>query len=102
MHANNVSLKRLLEQGCEFRHRRSEVAWDSVQRQTDQFRPDMPAFLRGGWSEGWQLDRSLNGGWGWRPFQQYSDLFGLAAGWAEPANHNLRTSMFSKGFIVFS
>ena len=66
-----------------------------------QFRPDMMAFLRGGWSEGWQLDRSLNGGWGWRPFQQYSDLFGLAAGWAEPANHNLRDQYVFEGFYRF-
>jgi porin len=66
-----------------------------------QFRPDMMAFLRGGWSEGWQLDRSLNGGWGWRPFQQYSDLLGLAAGWAEPANHNLRDQYVFEGFYRF-
>jgi porin len=66
-----------------------------------QFRPDMLAFLRGGWSEGWQLDRSLNAGWGWRPFQQYSDLVGLAAGWAEPANHALRDQYVAEGFYRF-
>jgi porin len=61
----------------------------------------MMAFLRGGWSEGWQLDRSLNAGWGWRPFQQYSDLVGVAAGWAEPANHALRDQYVAEGFYRF-
>jgi porin len=66
-----------------------------------QFRPDMMAFIRGGWSEGWQLDRSLNAGLGWRPFQQYSDLVGVAAGWAEPANHNLQDQYVFEGFYRF-
>jgi porin len=61
----------------------------------------MMAFLRGGWSEGWQLDRSLNAGWGWRPFQQYSDLVAVAAGWAEPANHSLRDQYVFEGFYRF-
>jgi carbohydrate-selective porin OprB len=61
----------------------------------------MMAFLRGGWSEGWQLDRSLNAGFGLRPFQQYSDLFGVAAGWAQPANSNLRDQYVFEGFYRF-
>ena len=61
----------------------------------------MMAFIRGGWSEGWQLDRSLNAGLGWRPFQQYSDLVGVAAGWAEPANHNLQDQYVFEGFYRF-
>ena len=67
-----------------------------------QVRPDMIAFVRGGWSEGWQLDRSVNAGWAWRPFQQYSDLLGFAGGWAEPANHDLEINTSSKELIGFS
>ena len=43
-------------------------------------------FARGGWSEGWLIDRNLAGGFGWRPFQDYSDLFGFGFGWARPTS----------------
>jgi hypothetical protein len=43
----------------------------------------------------------LNTGLGWRPFQQYSDLVGVAARWAEPANHNLRDQYVFEGFYRF-
>jgi porin len=44
--------------------------------------PNVMIFGRGGWSAGWQLDRNLNFGLGWRPNQEYSDLFGIGGGWA--------------------
>jgi porin len=41
-------------------------------------------FFRAGLSEGWVSDRALAVGFGWRPSQQYSDLFGLGIGWVRP------------------
>ena len=49
-------------------------------------RDDIMVFARGGWSEGWLIDRNLAGGFGWRPFQDYSDLFGFGLGWARPTS----------------
>ncbi len=58
-------------------------------------------FGRGGWSEGWQLDRNPNLGLGWRPNQEYSDLFGIGGGWAQPANPNLRDQYIFEAFYRF-
>ena len=55
-------------------------------------------FGRGGWSEGWQLDRNLSAGLGWRPPNEYSDLFGVGAGWAQPANPVLRDQYIFEAF----
>jgi porin len=41
-------------------------------------------FFRAGLSEGWVNDRAMSVGLGWRPSQQYSDLFGLGLGWVRP------------------
>jgi porin len=41
-------------------------------------------FFRAGLSEGWVNDRALAVGFGWRPSQQYSDLFGIGLGWVRP------------------
>ena len=64
-------------------------------------RPNIMLFGRGGWSEGWQLDRNLNFGVGWRPSQEYSDLFGIGGGWAQPANPNLRDQYIFEAFYRF-
>jgi porin len=58
-------------------------------------------FGRGGWSQGWQLDRNLNFGVGWRPTQNYSDLFGVGGGWAQPANPALRDQYIFEAFYRF-
>ena len=55
-------------------------------------------FGRGGWSEGWQLDRNLSFGLGWRPNQEYSDLLGIGGGWAQPANPNLGDQYIFEAF----
>jgi carbohydrate-selective porin OprB len=41
-------------------------------------------FVRAGLSEGWVSDRAMAVGFGWRPSQQYSDLFGFGLGWVRP------------------
>jgi porin len=41
-------------------------------------------FFRAGLSEGWVNDRAMAVGFGWRPSEQYSDLFGLGLGWVRP------------------
>jgi carbohydrate-selective porin OprB len=43
-------------------------------------------FLRAGMSEGWVNDRAVSAGFGWRPTEQYSDLFGFGVGWVRPAS----------------
>ncbi len=58
-------------------------------------------FARGGWSEGWQLDRNLSAGFGWRPNVEYSDLFGVGTGWAQPASPNLRDQFIYEAFYRF-
>lgn len=63
--------------------------------------PNVMIFGRGGWSEGWQLDRNLNFGLGWRPNQEYSDLFGIGGGWAQPANPILRDQYIFEAFYRF-
>jgi porin len=64
-------------------------------------RDNVMIFGRGGWSEGWQLDRNLNFGVGWRPNQEYSDLFGIGGGWAQPANAALRDQYIFEAFYRF-
>ncbi len=46
--------------------------------------PNVMVFARGGLSAGWVNDRALSVGVGWRPTEQYSDLFGLGLGWVRP------------------
>jgi porin len=41
-------------------------------------------FFRAGLSEGWVNDRAMSVGLGWRPTEQYSDLFGVGLGWVRP------------------
>lgn len=41
-------------------------------------------FVRAGLSDGWVNDRAVSAGFGWRPSQQFSDLFGLGVGWVRP------------------
>jgi hypothetical protein len=61
-------------------------------------REDVMVFLRGGVSEGWVIDRNLSAGFGWRPFEAYSDLFGLGIGWAQPSNDALRDQYVMEAF----
>jgi porin len=63
--------------------------------------PNVMVFGRGGWSDGWQLDRNLSAGVAWRPVQEYSDLFGLGAGWAQPADPSLRDQYIFEAFYRF-
>jgi porin len=64
-------------------------------------RDDIMVFGRGGWSEGWQLDRNLAAGVAWRPLQEYSDLLGVGGGWAQPANPILRDQYILEAFYRF-
>ncbi len=41
-------------------------------------------FVRAGISDGWVNDRAMSVGFGWRPTEQYSDLFGVGLGWVRP------------------
>jgi|HubBroStandDraft_1064217.scaffolds.fasta_scaffold28793_1 porin len=63
--------------------------------------PNLMLFGRGGWSEGWQLDRNLSFGAAWRPTQEYSDMLGVGGGWAQPANPNLRDQYIFETFYRF-
>ncbi len=47
-------------------------------------------FVRAGHSEGWVTDRAVSAGFGWRPSEQFSDLFGVGLAWARPSNDLLR------------
>lgn len=47
-------------------------------------------FARGGTSDGWIVDENVTAGFGWRPREEYSDLFGFGWGWAKPSNPFLR------------
>ena len=58
-------------------------------------------FARGGLSEGWLIDRAASVGIGWRPSQNFSDLFGVAVGWARPANEFLRQQYTAEIFYRF-
>jgi porin len=58
-------------------------------------------FTRAGWSDGWLIDRAAAVGLGWRPTKQYSDLFGIAVGWARPANHFLDSQYTGEIFYRF-
>lgn len=46
--------------------------------------PNFMWFVRAGISDGWAVDRAATVGLGWRPSEQYSDLFGIALGWVGP------------------
>ena len=58
-------------------------------------------FLRAGWSEGWFVDRAASVGVGWRPTQAFSDLFGVAVGWARPSEVFLRAQYTAEVFYRF-
>ena len=58
-------------------------------------------FLRGGWSEGWFTDRHLTTGFGWRPANAPSDLFGVGVGWSRPTNRLLREQYTAEVFYRF-
>jgi porin len=63
--------------------------------------PNIMVFGRGGLSEGWLIDRNLSFGLGWRPTEHYSDLFGIGAGWAQPANSVLQDQYIFEVFYRF-
>jgi porin len=63
--------------------------------------PNVMVFARGGWSEGWQLDRNVSFGVGWQPFADHADLAGVAAGWAQPANPTFRSQYVYEAFYRF-
>lgn len=46
--------------------------------------PQLMGFFRAGISDGWVNDRAMSVGLGWRPMEQYSDLFGIGLGWVRP------------------
>jgi hypothetical protein len=46
--------------------------------------PNMMGFFRAGLSDGWVNDRAMSVGLGWRPSEQFSDLFGIGLGWVRP------------------
>jgi hypothetical protein len=64
-------------------------------------RDNVMIFARGGWSEGWQLEKNVNLGFGWRPNLEYSDLFGLGGGWAQPSNPSFRDQYIFEAFYRF-
>ena len=62
---------------------------------------DVMVFARGGWSEGWVIDRNFTVGLGWRPRRAPSDLAGFGFGWAEPANEFLPLQKTAELFYRF-
>jgi porin len=58
-------------------------------------------FLRAGWSEGWGADKAVSAGFGWRPTQEFSDLFGFGIGWTHPASDLLRSQYTGEAFYRF-
>jgi len=58
-------------------------------------------FLRAGWSEGWAVDRAVSAGFGWRPLQAFSDLFGFGIGWTHPASSRLESQYTAEAFYRF-
>jgi len=58
-------------------------------------------FLRAGWSEGWAVDRAASAGFGWRPSQAFSDLFGFGIGWTHPASSFLESQYTAEAFYRF-
>jgi porin len=64
-------------------------------------RDDLMVFLRGGVSDGWVINDTINTGFAWRPFQTHEDLFGLGAGVARPASPLLRDQFVYEAFYRF-
>jgi porin len=62
---------------------------------------DIMWFLRAGWSEGWLVDRAVSAGFGWRPKEQFSDLFGFGLGWTHPSNVALESQYTAEAFYRF-
>ena len=58
-------------------------------------------FFRGGWSNGWFVDRSFTAGIGWRPCAEFSDLFGFGLGWSRPENEALSSQTTAEVFYRF-
>jgi porin len=58
-------------------------------------------FVRGGWSDGWAIERNLTAGLGWRPTTQFSDLFGIGVGWASPASEALDDQYTAEAFYRY-
>jgi len=58
-------------------------------------------FLRGGVSDGWITDRALSAGFGYRPGNNYSDLFGFGVGSTRPTNRNLREQVVAEVFYRY-
>ena len=62
---------------------------------------NMMWFARAGWSDGWFVDNNAAVGIGWRPTEQFSDLFGVAVGGLQPANPQLRNQYTAEVFYRF-
>ncbi|MDT1064635.1 carbohydrate porin [Paracoccus sp. CPCC 101403] len=62
---------------------------------------NMMGFLRGGWSDGWLIERNVAAGIGYRPPGAPSDLFGFALGWAKPASELLDSQYTAEMFYRF-
>lgn len=58
-------------------------------------------FVRGGWSEGWLINRNLALGYGYRPARAPSDLLGIAVGWANPTLDFLPEQFTAEVFYRF-
>jgi carbohydrate-selective porin OprB len=58
-------------------------------------------FVRGGWSDNWLADLNLTAGFGWRPANAPSDLFGAGVGWTRPANDLLDPQWTVETFYRF-
>lgn len=56
------------------------VAFDANMTVND----DLMWFVRAGMSDGWASDRAAAAGFGWRPSEHFSDLFGFGVGWVRP------------------
>ena len=58
-------------------------------------------FVRGGASDGWITQGALSAGIGYRPPSASADLFGIAGGWTDPANDNLRDQFTFETFYRY-
>jgi hypothetical protein len=63
--------------------------------------PNTMWFVRGGASDGWITQGALSAGIGYRPPSASADLFGIAGGWTDPANENLRDQFTFETFYRY-